>query len=160
MLDLMRAAGRLGDPHEELGVGGTHWVERFSPSKLREARKRRGLTQVQLAVLLGQVQAGYSRYETGNQKPSALTLLKFAKALQVDVDELLEPGPVDMALLRARRGLSQQDVADHLGISRGWYRRIEFREIPIARGLVPRLSKLLKVDGDQLADLLIIRPAE
>ncbi len=141
-------------------MGGTHWVERFSPSKLREARNRRGLTQVQLAALLGQVQAGYSRYETGNQKPSASTLLKFAKALRVDVDELLEPGPTDMALLRARRGLSQQDVADHLGMSRGWYRRIESREVPIAPDLLPGLSKLLKVDGADLARLLLLRPDE
>lgn len=135
-------------------MGGTHWIERFSHVRLRELRKERGHSQVEFAARVGQVQAAYSRYETGKHKPTAATLRKFAGALNVDIDDLLDPGPADMALLRARQGLSQRETADRLGISLRWYGQIEARAAPISRDLLEDLSQLLDAHERDLAHLL------
>lgn len=141
-------------------MGGTHWIERFSHVKLRELRKERGFSQVEFAPRVGQIQAAYSRYETGKHRPSAATLFKFAGELNVRIDDLLEPGPVDMGLLRARQNLSQRATADLLGISRGWYGRIEARKEPISRSRLLELARILKVHRDEIAELLLVDDAD
>ena len=51
--------------------------------RLKEARKRTGLTQIQIAEKLGITAQSYSQYETGKRRPKSDTLSKIADALNV-----------------------------------------------------------------------------
>ena len=53
--------------------------------QLREARKSKGLTQVELAALIGVDQAEVSRVERGEANPTEATLHRFAAALDVEL---------------------------------------------------------------------------
>lgn len=57
--------------------------------RLREERKNSGLTQEQMAKLLGIRQPSYIRYENGSGEPSLETLVKIADVLEVSLDYLL-----------------------------------------------------------------------
>lgn len=56
---------------------------------LREARIRRLLTQADLAARVKMTPASISRIETGATKARISTVLRLAKALNVDPEELL-----------------------------------------------------------------------
>lgn len=56
-------------------------------------RKRRSLTQEQLALLIEREPAYLSRIEHGNQKPSLDTLLRVCQALNIDINNLLTDSP-------------------------------------------------------------------
>lgn len=51
--------------------------------RLREARKKAGLTQMQIAEKLGITAQSYSQYETGKRRPKSDTISKIADALNV-----------------------------------------------------------------------------
>jgi transcriptional regulator with XRE-family HTH domain len=57
--------------------------------RLREARKRRGLSQAKLAAAVGITQTLVSDYEVGRLRLHAGLLARFAQALRVTSDELL-----------------------------------------------------------------------
>lgn len=57
--------------------------------RLRTARKKAGLTQVQISQELNIIQKSFSQYETGRTAPSMSTLVALAKKLNVSVDWLL-----------------------------------------------------------------------
>ena len=56
---------------------------------LREIRKRRGLTQVELSEKLGMEQTLYSAYERGRLRVPGGLIASFAQALHVSADEIL-----------------------------------------------------------------------
>lgn len=56
---------------------------------IEEARKAKGLTQEQLAKLLGITQGAVAQWENGMTHPSFQMLPKVASALDVTVDELI-----------------------------------------------------------------------
>ena len=56
---------------------------------IEEARKAKGLTQEQLAKLLGVTQGAVAQWENGLTHPSFLMLPKVASVLEVSVDELI-----------------------------------------------------------------------
>jgi transcriptional regulator with XRE-family HTH domain len=57
--------------------------------RLTDTRQKRGLTQVQLAELIGSTQRAISRYETVADFPPTAVVLELAKALDISADELL-----------------------------------------------------------------------
>ena len=57
--------------------------------KLKEIRLREGLTQVQLAELVGTSQANVSAWELGQSDPSTTAVRLLALALHCTTDELL-----------------------------------------------------------------------
>jgi transcriptional regulator with XRE-family HTH domain len=57
--------------------------------RLREARKRRGLSQAKLAATVGITQTLVSDYEVGRLRLHAGLVVGFAQALRVTADELL-----------------------------------------------------------------------
>ncbi len=57
--------------------------------RLTQLRSARGLTQVQLAQIIGSTQRAISRYETVAEFPPTPVLVDIAKALKVSADELL-----------------------------------------------------------------------
>lgn len=63
--------------------------ERAIGVRISRIRKRRGLTQVDLAGKLGIDQSLLSRYERGVLRVHGLLVVEFAKALHVSADEIL-----------------------------------------------------------------------
>jgi len=61
-------------------------IETDSP--LREWRKYRGMTQVELAAASGLTQAAIAQIETAKRNPTVETARKFADALHCDIDDL------------------------------------------------------------------------
>lgn len=68
----------------ELTQAGTLFGER-----LRELRKKRGITQVMLAEATGIPQNHVSSIERGTKVPNLLTLIRIAHALQCKVSALV-----------------------------------------------------------------------
>jgi Zn-dependent peptidase ImmA (M78 family)/DNA-binding XRE family transcriptional regulator len=96
------------------GVGDS---DVFNPSRLRVARKRRGLTKLELAERIGVEWRSVSGYEAGEYPPSEDTLARIGVALKFPVaffcgDDLEEPDP-DIASFRAMKKMTaaQRDMA-------------------------------------------------
>ena len=64
--------------------------------KLKEARKAQGITQSQLADMLGVHRSTVANYEIKRRKPTFLELAKIAEILKVDVNYLVEGSDVDI----------------------------------------------------------------
>ena len=58
--------------------------------KLREARLKRGLTQLELEKLTGINAANIRKYESDRQRPKYETKVKLAQALQIPITDLLD----------------------------------------------------------------------
>lgn len=56
---------------------------------LKFARERKGISQKDLAEIIGVAKSTYSLYESGNREPNVQTIKKIADALNVSADELL-----------------------------------------------------------------------
>lgn len=80
----------------------------------------RGISQKELAAVIGIASASISRYVTGNREPDIRTLVKIAETLHVSIDELVgfdvpepiepPPPPVDIAtLVSCYNRASEQD---------------------------------------------------
>ena len=57
--------------------------------RLKELRKKKGLTQLRLATELNTTQNTISRYETGEHEPGIAELIKIADYFNVSVDYLI-----------------------------------------------------------------------
>ena len=57
---------------------------------IRNARKAAGITQKQLADMLGIYQKDVSRWENNELTPNAVTFEKICKSINASADELLE----------------------------------------------------------------------
>lgn len=57
--------------------------------RLKELRKKKGISQLRLATDLNTTQNTISRYETGEREPGIEELLKIADYFNVSVDYLL-----------------------------------------------------------------------
>ena len=88
-------------------------------------RQERGLTQAELAEMVGTSEAAISRYESCNRVPNLNTFFKLASSLGVTPKELYE-GEIDIHAettaqkirsLRIRGNMTQADLANKLGIS-------------------------------------------
>ena len=58
--------------------------------ELAEIRKRKGMTQAQLADLAGITRVSVARYETTDREPNLTTARRIARALGVSLSELTE----------------------------------------------------------------------
>lgn len=65
----------------------------ISGAKIREARQRRGWTQLTLAAQLGTYPARVGLWERGQQSPSGEYALALARALEVDAHDLTADTP-------------------------------------------------------------------
>ncbi len=68
--------------------------------KLKRARKRRNLTQMQASELLGIKRNTYARYETGHAEPNHEVLFNISQLYRVSVDDLLDPDPEKLKFKR------------------------------------------------------------
>ena len=95
--------------------------------RLREARKKAGLTQKDVASQLNMTEAGYCGYETGKRVPNALQIARIAKIIGVTGDYLLETEPlyseqVVPLLGRIACGepiLAEQNVEEYISLPSG-----------------------------------------
>ncbi len=110
--------------------------------RLRETRKRSGLTQMQIAEKLGITAQSYSQYETGKRQPKAETLKRIANALSVLPGDLLQDGfyPTSEEIDAMKRGAAS--VTDE--------RRLEIEEKRLSN-LIDRKKKMLNISGKQRA---------
>lgn len=58
--------------------------------RLEEARKKKNMTQKNLAVRTGVSQAAICKFEAGQNNPSLDTLIRLANALDCSLDELVD----------------------------------------------------------------------
>ena len=56
---------------------------------LKTARERKGISQKDMAEIIGVAKSTYSLYESGNREPNVQTIKKIADILNVSADELL-----------------------------------------------------------------------
>lgn len=124
-----------------------------SPTALREARERAGLTQHQLARLIG-VAGGerISRWELGTSTPRPELLARLAQALDTPATNLLAVDDTDPGLqaLRYAAGLSVADLAEQIHVAATTYRRWEdghWQRIPSRRHLAA-LAQALHVSTE------------
>jgi transcriptional regulator with XRE-family HTH domain len=68
---------------------------------IRAARRRAGLSQAELAELLGVRQSSVSQWERGSTKPSTVHLLALASALHCSLLDFSGPAPAGAAPARA-----------------------------------------------------------
>lgn len=65
--------------------------------RLKEARTKKGISQSELATLIGVHVTNISRYERGENKPTSEVLSKLADALEVSSDFLMSGSADDIA---------------------------------------------------------------
>ena len=69
----------------------------FSPTAMQRARQGRGLTQEELAAVLGCSLEAVRAWEQGKRKPSDQTQIHIARKLRIDFVDLYAPEPVPAA---------------------------------------------------------------
>lgn len=80
-------------------------------NKIKECRKKRGVSQEELAKQIGVKRAVISKYETGKISPRLDMVQKIARALGVSIDELLGdtfligPARLFIQIIKAQDGL-------------------------------------------------------
>lgn len=78
--------------------------------KLKEARKKAGLTQEELAELIGISRAAVAKWETDNGLPDIENLKAAAKLLDVSIDYLLDDGgSIDLSVTKKAIDLEKYD---------------------------------------------------
>jgi transcriptional regulator with XRE-family HTH domain len=85
--------------------------------RLAQLRKQRGLSQEELARRVGVIQVVVSGYEHGKLRLFAETAVRFARALDVSVEELLQvskPVAVEPAPKPSRRLLRRMEQIERL----------------------------------------------
>ena len=95
--------------------------------RLKELRKQSGLTQQQLADIVGTTQQNIAFWETGRQRPKQPSLIKLANYFNVSIDYLLvgkaqaeeksSVFPERLRQLRIETDLTQQELAKNLNVS-------------------------------------------
>jgi transcriptional regulator with XRE-family HTH domain len=161
---------------------GTTGVTGFDPARLRTARQQARLSQRSLAERLllthppttppttrqiHQLARGIETlrtqvhyYETGQRVPRPHMLHRLGTALGTDPLVLLDPHtPATLAVLRARYGLRQADVAEHLSCGRAYYARIEAGTAPLTAQNRQRLATLLNITPTDLDQATSTHPA-
>jgi Zn-dependent peptidase ImmA (M78 family)/transcriptional regulator with XRE-family HTH domain len=79
--------------------------------RIAEARAERGLTQEQLAAVVGIGRSALAKVETGARRVSALELLAIARELGHRVEWFVDPGPPALASYRTSRpGIATQSI--------------------------------------------------
>jgi len=79
---------------------------------IREARRRRGLTQARLAELAGTTQSAIARLESGRTAPSFDDVIRYLRLMDLDLDVMLvERDDSDWA--QARRELDRTPEERH-----------------------------------------------
>lgn len=128
--------------------------------RLKEARKAKGLTQTEVAHIIGITQNGYSNWETGKNRVDAVSLNRLAELYGVSVDYLLgtsdipENGTIRIPVLGSvPAGIPLEAIEDI----------IDWEEIPQSMAAGGKEYFALEVKGDSMwpdylpGDVVIVR---
>ncbi len=100
MLATARLYTESAMPRKSAASGPQDTASETMGQRLARLRKERGWTQVELAERVGMVQTVLSDYERGKLRLNADNIVRFAQALDVTTDELLQPKAAQTALRR------------------------------------------------------------
>ncbi|MFK0296632.1 helix-turn-helix transcriptional regulator [Streptomyces sp. NPDC090442] len=119
---------------------------RIRRERLRHLRRKRGLTQGQLAVALGCSRAAVSTWETTGRLPRPHRLQLLANVLGVPVVQLIEGSEAPSLLsLRLSAGMLAKDVARKLRVTNSTYSHVERGRQKVPARWLPVLSKTFGV---------------
>ena len=126
--------------------------------RIRELREDQDWTQQELADFLHINRRTYSAYETGTNAVPLDILIKLAQLYGVSADYLLGAAPRSggealcrkMRILRERRGLGQDTLANLLRVTPAAYARYENGSMDVPAAFVPLLSAFYGVSADDL----------
>jgi transcriptional regulator with XRE-family HTH domain len=126
-----------------------------SGEKVRNARKARGLTLVELASRARLSYSYLSEIERGSKTPSSDALARLADALNLNRADLVEAseedgdqgiGPGDrLRVAREDRGMTLREVASAAGISSTYLSEIERGNVQPAVSVLKRLARVLHI---------------
>lgn len=126
--------------------------------KLKEARKKNGLSQEELAELIGVSRAAVAKWETGKGLPDIENLKAAAGLLDVSIDYLLEDGgSIDLCVTKKAIDLEQYGSSKKL--SR--FKKLEIKErivreeYPDAEIIRLTLTGIRNTKGETVADQAI-----
>jgi repressor LexA len=128
---------------------------KFSGEKLKELRKKRRLTQEELAERIGVTRVAVAKWEAGERTPKGEYLVRLASELGVSPSYFFESDnqdkkfkPEKLAGLRKKKGLSQEELAELVGVTRSTVAKWEIGN------RVPKGDHLMK-----LSDVLGVPPS-
>jgi len=146
-------------------------MEKFH-EKLKMLRKKQGLTQKEVARLLGTVQGVYSKWERGVYEPNYENLSMLACIFDVSVDFLLSDYiefskekylrmqesyliisnvfPQRLKEIRIKRGLTQTELGEKVGVKQSTFTNWENGKREPNFEIVIKLADLLEVSVDWL----------
>ncbi len=107
-------------PRLRLALGSSLMVSGLDPSELRAAREKAGLTQHELARLVGAAGGErISRWELGTSVPRPDFVVKLARALDIPTRRLIHlDGEVpDLRALRLQAGLTVPELAASVNVA-------------------------------------------
>jgi len=88
-------------------------MARYGNQLVREARRRAGLTQRELAVKAGTTQSAIARLETGRSTPTVDSVLRLVRLCGLDVEFwLVERDESDWAQARRRLRMAPEELMD------------------------------------------------
>lgn len=79
-------------------------------NRLKEARKNKGLTQKELAEVIGVAKSTVAGYEIGNSEPNAMTIGKIMTALEVDANYLWQDEMAELERQKDSFTLHEQEL--------------------------------------------------
>lgn len=146
-------------------------MEKFH-EKLKVLRKKKGLTQKEVARLLGTVQGVYSKWERGVYEPNYENLSMLACIFDVSIDFLLSDYiefskdkylrmqesyliisnvfPQRLKEIRIKRGLTQTELGEKVGVKQSTFTNWENGKREPNFEIVIKLADLLEVSVDWL----------
>ena len=148
-------------------------MEKFH-EKLKVLRKKKGLTQKDVAEFFGIKQPVYQKWESGNRKPTYENLSMLACIFDVSIDFLLSEYSeiskerylkfkkrkkeeekqkvfsVRLKELRLQRGLTQKELAEQIGIKQSSYSDLESCKCEAKYEKLEKIADLFDVSLDWL----------
>ncbi len=121
-------------------------------------RKKRGLSQREMAKVIGLTSSAIAFYETGDREPSLKNLIKIAEYFSVSIDDLLlkdlrPQGSVltrNLKYLRNREHYSQEDMAKLLKVSKANMSKYESGAAELSNQGLINVSQFFGVTIDAL----------
>lgn len=131
--------------------------------KIAEQRKRKGITQQELADALNISRSTLAGYEAENKKPSYKVLVRMAEYFGVTVDYLLRSTDTqDFGIcdsgntikeLRTEAGMTQEELGMLLNVQNAAVSKYESGKVPLTGETLLKLSKIFNVSTDYLLGL-------
>lgn len=85
---------------------------------LKDLRSKRGMTQKQFAEIIGIPTQSYAKYESGILRPGYGNLSKLARALDFDIDTIIDTGMPDESEIYNQRLKRQKDEETQKRVNR------------------------------------------